>query len=41
VLVVATLLTLVGSWIPSYWNDEAATLRLARLPLPELIAFAQ
>ncbi|ROS29035.1 mannosyltransferase [Rathayibacter sp. PhB127] len=41
VLVVATLLTLVGSWIPSYWNDEAATLRLARLPLPELLAFAQ
>lgn len=40
-LVVATLLTLVGSWIPSYWNDEAATLRLARLPLPELLAFAQ
>ncbi|MDY0911508.1 glycosyltransferase family 39 protein [Rathayibacter festucae] len=41
VLVVATLLTLLGSWIPSYWNDEAATLRLARLPLPELLAFAQ
>jgi mannosyltransferase len=41
VLVVATLLTLVGSWIPSYWNDEAATLRLARLPLPELLAFVQ
>lgn len=41
VLVAATLLTLVGSWIPSYWNDEAATLRLARLPLPELLAFAQ
>lgn len=40
-LVAATLLTLVGSWIPSYWNDEAATLRLARLPLPELLAFAQ
>ncbi|ROP57473.1 MULTISPECIES: glycosyltransferase family 39 protein [unclassified Rathayibacter] len=41
VLLVATLLTLLGSWIPSYWNDEAATLRLARLPLPELLAFAQ
>ncbi|AZZ50934.1 glycosyltransferase family 39 protein [Rathayibacter festucae] len=41
VLVVATLLTLLGSWVPSYWNDEAATLRLARLPLPELFAFAQ
>ncbi|TDX80550.1 mannosyltransferase [Rathayibacter sp. PhB151] len=41
VLVVATLLTLLGSWIPSYWNDEAATLRLARLSLPELLAFAQ
>jgi mannosyltransferase len=41
VLVVVTLLTLLGSWVPSYWNDEAATLRLARLPLPELLAFAQ
>lgn len=41
VLAVATAITLVGSWIPSYWNDEAATLRLARLPLSELIGFAQ
>ncbi|PPF14173.1 hypothetical protein C5C20_08960 [Rathayibacter rathayi] len=35
VLVLATALTLVGSWIPSllerHWNDEVATLRLARL----------
>lgn len=41
VLVAATVLTLAGSWIPSYWNDEAATLRLARLPLDDLLAFAQ
>ncbi|PPF70786.1 hypothetical protein C5C18_03005 [Rathayibacter tritici] len=41
VLVLATALTLVGSWIPSYWNDEVATLRLARLPLDQLLAFVQ
>ncbi|QHC70935.1 glycosyltransferase family 39 protein [Rathayibacter sp. VKM Ac-2801] len=41
VLALATALTLVGSWIPSYWNDEAATLRLARLPVGELLAFVQ
>ncbi|SMH32661.1 mannosyltransferase [Rathayibacter oskolensis] len=41
VFALATVLTLLGSWIPSYWNDEAATLRLARLPLDELLAFVQ
>ena len=29
----------VGSWIPSYWSDEATTLIAARMPLPDLIAF--
>lgn len=36
----ALLLFVIGSWIPSFWYDEAATLRLARLPLPDLLAFA-
>lgn len=41
ILVLATALTAIASGVPSYWNDEAATLRLARLPLDELLAFVQ
>ncbi|OII11726.1 hypothetical protein BIU97_07650 [Curtobacterium sp. MCBA15_009] len=37
----ATLATAVGSGVPSYWNDEAATLRLARLPVADMLAFVQ
>ncbi|MCA5923089.1 glycosyltransferase family 39 protein [Curtobacterium oceanosedimentum] len=36
-----TLLTAVGSWQPSYWNDEAASLRLARLDPVEILRFVQ
>lgn len=39
IFVAALIVTAAGSWIPSYWNDEAATLRLARLPLPDLLVF--
>lgn len=35
----ATLITAAGSWVPSFWNDEAATLRLAQLPIPQLLEF--
>ncbi|CAD5989991.1 Mannosyltransferase [Agreia sp. COWG] len=41
IFALGTLITATASWVPSYWNDEAATLRLARLPLGELIAFVQ
>jgi mannosyltransferase len=30
-----------GSWVPSYWSDEAASLRAARLPWNELVEFVQ
>jgi mannosyltransferase len=36
---VAFAISLVGSWIPSYWSDEVATLRAARLSWQELFAF--
>lgn len=39
--VVALVVTVAGSWIPSYWSDEATTLRAARLPLPDLLAFVE
>ncbi|WP_066517616.1 glycosyltransferase family 39 protein [Curtobacterium ammoniigenes] len=35
----AAAVTVLGSWIPSYWNDEAATLRLTRLPLGDFFGF--
>ena len=37
----AAVLTTIASWVPSYWNDEAATLRLARLPFDHLLDFLQ
>ena len=33
------LLSFIASWVPSFWYDEAATLRLARLPADEFLAF--
>lgn len=39
IFVVATLIHGVAVWVPSYWYDEAAMLRLARLPLSELLRF--
>jgi mannosyltransferase len=39
--VLAALATAFGSWNPSFWNDEAATLRLARLSLPQLASFVE
>ena len=36
---VAVLVAPAGAWIPSYWSDEATTLRAVRLPLPELLDF--
>ena len=38
---VATLVTLIGAGVPSWWNDEAATLRLARLPVAQMLEFTQ
>ncbi|WP_157802914.1 glycosyltransferase family 39 protein [Compostimonas suwonensis] len=38
---VAALVTAIGSWLPSFWNDEAATLRLARLSWGQLLAFVE
>lgn len=35
----AFLLGAAASWVPSYWSDEATTLRVARLPLGQLLAF--
>lgn len=39
VALVATLVSLIASSIPSYWSDEVATLRAARLGWPELFEF--
>lgn len=36
---VASVIALLGSWVPSYWSDEVATLRASRLSWPELFAF--
>lgn len=36
---VALVVALAGAWIPSYWSDEATTLRAVRLPLPDLLEF--
>jgi mannosyltransferase len=38
---VARVLSLAGSWIPSYWSDEVATLRASRLSWAELVAFVE
>ncbi|WP_105036554.1 glycosyltransferase family 39 protein [Cryobacterium aureum] len=37
----AVIISLAGSWIPSYWSDEVATLRAARLSWGDLFAFLQ
>lgn len=37
----AGLLSLAGAWGPSYWSDEAATVRAASLSPAELFAFVQ
>jgi len=39
VFAAALVVTMAGSWVPSFWYDEAATLQLARLPLPEFFGF--
>lgn len=36
VAAIATVLSLAGSWIPSYWGDEAATVMSAERPLSTL-----
>ena len=38
---VALVISLAGSWIPSYWSDEVATLRATRLGWHELFAFLE
>ncbi|GAA0964230.1 glycosyltransferase family 39 protein [Frigoribacterium faeni] len=37
--VLALVVGVVASWVPSYWSDEATTLAAARMPLPDLLAF--
>ena len=37
--VAATALVYLAAWIPSFWGDEAATVRGSSLPLPELLDF--
>lgn len=39
IAVAGTLAHLVASWIPSFWYDEAASLRLARLPWSDFLDF--
>ena len=38
---VAFAISLAGSWIPSYWSDEVATLRASRLSWLELFSFVE
>jgi mannosyltransferase len=38
---VALIISLAASWIPSYWSDEVATLRASRLSWHELFAFVE
>jgi mannosyltransferase len=38
---VAFVISLAGSWAPSYWSDEVATLRASRLSWQELFAFVE
>jgi len=38
---IALVISLVGSAVPSYWSDEAATLRASRLSWRELFAFVE
>jgi mannosyltransferase len=35
------MVAVAGAWVPSYWSDEAATVRAASLSPAELIAFVQ
>lgn len=37
--VIAFIVAVAASWVPSYWSDEATTLQAARLPFADLIAF--
>lgn len=37
--IVASPISMLGSWVPSYWSDEVATLRASRLSWPELFTF--
>jgi mannosyltransferase len=37
----AALLSLTASWVPSYWSDEVATVRAATIPWSNLLAFLQ
>lgn len=41
ILAAALVITMAWSWVPSFWYDEAATLQLARLPLPEFVGFVR
>lgn len=38
---VSLVISLAGSWVPSYWSDEVATLRAVRLSWRELFAFIE
>lgn len=38
---VALVISLAGSWVPSFWSDEVATLRAVRLSWQELFAFVE
>ncbi len=38
---VALVISIAGSWVPSYWSDEVATLRASRLSWQELFAFIE
>lgn len=38
---VAMLVSVLGSWVPSYWSDEAATVRAVSLTPAGLLAFVQ
>jgi mannosyltransferase len=37
----AALLSLTASWVPSYWSDEVATIRASTIAWPQLFAFLQ
>jgi mannosyltransferase len=36
---IAFVVSFAGSWIPSFWSDEVATVRAVSLPLPDLFEF--
>jgi mannosyltransferase len=37
----AGLLSLIASWVPSYWSDEVATVRATTIPWSQLVTFLQ